>query len=34
LQATVATLRKQGLNVFASLHDLFLGKPIVLGCTG
>jgi len=30
LQAAVSTFRKQGLNVFATLRDLFSGTPVVL----
>jgi transposase len=30
LQAATSTFRKQGLNVFATLRDLFLRRPVVL----
>ena len=30
LQATVSTFRKQGLNVFATLRDLFARRPVML----
>lgn len=34
LQAVMSTFRKQGLNVFATLRHLFLGKPVVVACAG
>ena len=32
LQGTISTFRKQGLNVFATLRDLFSHVPVVLAC--
>lgn len=32
LQGAISTFRKQGLNVFATLRDLFSHEPVVLAC--
>ena len=34
LRAAISTFRKQGMNVFATLYDLFLHHPISLACEG